>query len=350
MAQAETQGAWADPKELAQQAGCAEVTVRKIETGDLRRAPLAAALAKAVGASEADLPGLIALVRGASDDFTAKARLLRPQRPNNLAPSSPRSSAVNATSAAVRNDCSPTGHGSITLLGHPALARRGCPSRSPRTCWSSSDDGVFFVRLGQSATRPSSPRPSPKPGDLELTGPTRRTYDCAPIWRRSTCCSVLDNFEQSGRGSAARLMICCAAARGCTFWSPAASRCGSAGERQVMVRPLALASQVPTRTARRPRTYALISAVALFADAPRPPARLCRHRWQRLRCGRAVPPAGRACRWRSSWSPPRQAASAGRAGDTPARAIWLLSVDGLRDVVRPPEDAARRDQLELRFA
>ena len=72
--------------ELAQRAGCAQVTLRKIEAGDLApSAPLAASLAKAVGAADPDLPDLVALARSAGDDFTAKARLLHLQRPNNLA-------------------------------------------------------------------------------------------------------------------------------------------------------------------------------------------------------------------------------------------------------------------------
>jgi DNA-binding XRE family transcriptional regulator len=46
-------------KDLARQAGCAEITLRKIEAGDLQPSPqLAASLARAVGASDADLPGM----------------------------------------------------------------------------------------------------------------------------------------------------------------------------------------------------------------------------------------------------------------------------------------------------
>ena len=57
-------------KELAQQAGCAEVTLRKIEAGDLHpSAPLAASLAKAVGAADADLPGIVTFARSAGDEL-----------------------------------------------------------------------------------------------------------------------------------------------------------------------------------------------------------------------------------------------------------------------------------------
>ena len=72
-------------KELAQKAGCAEVTLRKIEASNFNpSAQLAASLARAAGAADADLPELVSLARGVSDDFTARAHLLWPQRPNNL--------------------------------------------------------------------------------------------------------------------------------------------------------------------------------------------------------------------------------------------------------------------------
>ncbi|HRI55575.1 MAG TPA: helix-turn-helix transcriptional regulator, partial [Anaerolineae bacterium] len=46
-------------KELAQQAGCAEITLRKIEAGDLQpSAALVTSLARRLRVAEADLPGL----------------------------------------------------------------------------------------------------------------------------------------------------------------------------------------------------------------------------------------------------------------------------------------------------
>ncbi|MBK9231760.1 MAG: helix-turn-helix transcriptional regulator [Anaerolineae bacterium] len=62
-------------KELAQQAGCArEVTLRKIEAGDFHpSAPLAASLARAVGATDVDLPSLVTLARGLDTDLASAA-------------------------------------------------------------------------------------------------------------------------------------------------------------------------------------------------------------------------------------------------------------------------------------
>ena len=49
-------------KELAQKVGCAEVTLRKVEAGSMHpSALLAASLAKAVGAADADVPGIVTL-------------------------------------------------------------------------------------------------------------------------------------------------------------------------------------------------------------------------------------------------------------------------------------------------
>jgi transcriptional regulator with XRE-family HTH domain len=63
-------------KDLAQQAGCAEVTLRKIEAGDtVPSAALAACLAKAVGASDDDLPAIVAFARGVGDRHAPAATI-----------------------------------------------------------------------------------------------------------------------------------------------------------------------------------------------------------------------------------------------------------------------------------
>lgn len=93
---------------LAQQAGCVEITLRKIEAGDLQpSATLVAFLAGALGVTDADLPGLLSLWRA------ARATTFLPERacyvrsgPTTSLPSSLPFSAVHATAPPCANGCS----------------------------------------------------------------------------------------------------------------------------------------------------------------------------------------------------------------------------------------------------
>ena len=122
------------------------MTLRKIESGDLQpSAPLVTSLAQALRADDADLPALIAMAR-LDDDFTAKARLLRPQRPNNLpAQLTPLIGRARhhrgATTTAERRRAA--GH-----AGRSARRRQDAALLAvAEDVLDQFDDGVFFVRL-----------------------------------------------------------------------------------------------------------------------------------------------------------------------------------------------------------
>ena len=184
-------------KDLARQAGCAEVTVRKIETGDLPpSAPLAAALAKAAGASEADLPGLVALARGAGDDFTARARLLRPQRPNNLTAQLTPLIGRERDIAAVRKRLVSDGTRLITLLGPPGVGKTRLAQAVAADVLEHFEHGAFFVRLAPITDPTLVASAIAQALDLQLSGPNPPELQLRAYLEEKHLFLVLDNFEQ----------------------------------------------------------------------------------------------------------------------------------------------------------
>ena len=184
-------------KDLARQAGCAEVTVRKIETGDLPpSAPLAAALAKAAGASEADLPGLIALARGAGDDFTARARLLRPQRPNNLTAQLTPLIGRERDVAAVRKRLVSDGTRLITLLGPPGVGKTRLAQAVAADVLEHFEHGAFFVRLAPITDPILVASAIAQALDLQLSGPNPPELQLRAYLEEKHLLLLLDNFEQ----------------------------------------------------------------------------------------------------------------------------------------------------------
>ena len=206
-------------KELAQQAGCAEVTLRKIEAGDLHpSAPLAASLAKAVGAADADLPGIVALARGARRRAYAGSALEQ-AAPSQQPPSSthpphwPRTRhRRRAQTAALRRRTADHPAGSAGRRQDPAGpgCGRGCAGalRARR-----------LLRAPGSHRRSRSSRLGHRPGPgLADERPQLRPHcSCAPTWRRSTCCWCSTTSSRSSRPRR-WWTTCCAAARGCTSW------------------------------------------------------------------------------------------------------------------------------------
>ena len=184
-------------KELAQQAGCAEVTLRKIETGDFHpSAQLVAALAKAVGASEADLPGLVALARGTGDDFTAKARLLRPQRPNNLTAQLTPLIGRERDIAAVRKSLLSDGARLITLLGPPGVGKTRLAQAVAEAVLEQFEHGAFFVRLAPIGDPDQVASAIAQALGLQMSGPNAPALQLRSFLTEKHLLLVLDNFEQ----------------------------------------------------------------------------------------------------------------------------------------------------------
>ena len=72
-------------RDLAQQANCAEVTLRKIEAGDLHpSAQLVASLIKCLGVTDADLPDLQEFAQGTNDEHAPISHKGMSHCPNNL--------------------------------------------------------------------------------------------------------------------------------------------------------------------------------------------------------------------------------------------------------------------------
>jgi transcriptional regulator with XRE-family HTH domain len=136
-------------KDLARQVGCAEVTLRKIEAGDtVPSAALAACLAKAVGASDDDVPEIVAFARGIGARHVPAASWGKAHPPHNLpvqlTPLLGRSHDI----AAVRRRLVAEGARLVTLVGPPGVGKTRLSLAVAETLLEQFTDGVFFARLG----------------------------------------------------------------------------------------------------------------------------------------------------------------------------------------------------------
>ncbi|MEZ4769979.1 MAG: helix-turn-helix domain-containing protein [Caldilineales bacterium] len=148
-------------KALAQRAGCAEVTLRKIESGDLQAsAALVASLAEALGMDEGDLPGLVSLARGTGDGLTVRARLLRPRRPNNLPAQLTPLIGRERHHSGAQTSLLADGARLVTLVGPPGVGKTRLSLAVAEDVLGQFDDGAFFVRRRRSPTLNRWPRPS----------------------------------------------------------------------------------------------------------------------------------------------------------------------------------------------
>ena len=319
-------------KELAQQAGCAEVTLRKIEAGDFHpSAQLVLSLAKAVGAADADLPGLVSLARGTGADVTAKARLLRPQRSNNLTAQLTPLIARERDIAAVRKRLLSDGARLITLLGPPGVGKTRLAQAVAEDVLDHFEHGAFFVRLAPIGDPDLVAAASAQAFGIELTGPTSPTLMLRAYLEEKHLLLVLDNFEHLVEAAPLvddLLRRCPWLHVLVTSRQPLRVR----GERQMTVRPLAL--PIETRGSSYPTTEDVLrySAVAMFAERAEAVqhdfavtdanasavAELCR----RLD---GLPLAIELIAARIKLLPPAELVAR-------LRGPWLLSMDGLRDM------------------
>ncbi len=319
-------------KVLAQQAGCAEVSLRKIESGDLQpSAALVASLARAVSVGEADLPGLLSLARGADDDFTARARLLRPQRPHNLpAQLTPLIGRAHDI-AVVRKRLLADGARLVTLVGPPGVGKTRLALAVAEDVLEQFEHGAFFVRLGPISDPAQVAAAIAQALGVEMSGPNPPALQLRAYLEEKHLLLVLDNFEQI----VAAAPLVDDLPRRCpwlhvltTSRQPLRLR----GERQIPVQPLALPSALPGAGVVTASDILRYPAVALFAEraeAVQPDfivddsnatavAELCR----RLD---GLPLAIELVAARVKLLPPAELLLR-------LHGPWLLSADGLRDV------------------
>ncbi len=318
-------------KELAMQAGCAEVTMRKVESGDLHpSAPLAMSLAKAAGAAEADLPGLLVLARASQEGLMPAARRSLPRRPNNLTAQLTQLFGRNHDIAAVRKRLLSDGARLITLLGPPGVGKTRLAQAVAEEVLEHFEHGAFFVRLAPIGDPDQVASTIAQTLGLQLSGPNSPELQLRAFLEEKHLLLVLDNFEQVVKAAPLvddLLRRCPWLHVLVTSRQPLRVR----GERQMPVLPLALpatlhgAGQLTAADALR------YSAVALFAEraeAIQPDfavddgnaaavAELCR----RLD---GLPLAIELVAARIKLLPPAELLAR-------LRGPWLLSADGLRD-------------------
>ena len=319
-------------RELAQQAGCAEVTLRKIESGDLHpSAPLAASLAKALGATDADLPDIVTFARGAGDEYGPAARWSKPRRPHNLPAELTPLLGREHDIAAVRKRLLSGSARLVTLVGPPGVGKTRLAQAVAEDVLEYFEDGVFFVRLAPIGD-PILVAPAVIQAlGLQMGGSNPPALQLRAYLEEKHLLLVLDNFEQI----VAAAPLVDDLLRRCpwlhvlvTSRQPLRVR----GERQMPVLPLDLPTALPG--AARPTASDVLHypAIALFAEraeAVQPDfyvsdanaaavAELCR----RLD---GLPLAIELVAARVKLLPPAELLAR-------LRGSWMLSVDGLRDV------------------
>lgn len=254
-------------KELAQQAGCAEITLRKIEAGDLQpSAALVASLARRLRVAEADLPGLTALARGVGGEFSTRSRLLPSQHPHNLP--LPLTSLLGRSYdvAALRKRLLADAARLITLVGPPGVGKTRLALAVAQEVRGQFEDGAFFVRLAAVNDPALVPSAIAQALGLELGGTSSPELQLRADLEGKHLLLVLDNFEQV---VAAAPLVADLLRRSPWLHVLATSRqpLGLRGERRIPVQPLALPAApsgvAHTLSAAEALHY---SAVALFAE------------------------------------------------------------------------------------
>jgi predicted ATPase/transcriptional regulator with XRE-family HTH domain len=317
-------------RELARQASCAEVTLRKIEAGNLRpSAQLAAALIKGLGTANADLPALLefALSRRARQEGPPPARLRRaPGLPAPLTPLLGRDHDVAVVHHRLRE-----GARLITLVGPPGVGKTRLALAVAERALDDFQDGVRFVRLGPIADPELVAPAIVQALGFQMSGPYPPIVQMRACLEEKHLLLVLDNFEHVVEAAPLvddLLRRCPWLHVLVTSRQPLRVR----GERQMPVLPLALPAQsrgADRLTAADALRYA---AVALFeerAQAVQPDfavtdanagavAELCR----RLD---GLPLAIELVAARVKLLPPDELLAR-------LSGPWMLSVDGLRDV------------------
>jgi DNA-binding XRE family transcriptional regulator/DNA polymerase III delta prime subunit len=253
-------------KGLAQQVGCAEITLRKVEAGDLQpSSALAVSLARALGAADDDLPGLRALARGRDDDFDDRARLPRLRRIHNLPAQLTPLIGREQDIAALRRRLLSDDARLVTLAGPPGVGKTRLALAVAEDMACRFEHGVAFVRLGPVSDPALVAAAIAQALGIEMSGPNRPELQLRAWLEQKHLLLVLDNCEHV---LAAAPLVDDLLRRGPWLHVLATSRqpLRVRGERQIAVRPLALPS-AQSDAGRLTAADALhYSAVALFAE------------------------------------------------------------------------------------
>jgi DNA-binding XRE family transcriptional regulator len=180
--------------EMASQAGCAEVTLRKVEAGDLRpSAQLAASLIRSAGVADADLPDLLDFALSAGSQ--RRARRVRSHRPHNSPAQLTRLLGRAQDIAAARRRLLGAGARPITLVGPPCVGKTRLALAVAEDVLGQFEHGVVLVRLGPLADADLVTPAIIQALGLRISGPTPPVVQVRAALEHRYLLLVPDNFE-----------------------------------------------------------------------------------------------------------------------------------------------------------